>query len=272
MRVDPQSYSDRRDVPKYTPAEVALYIGIKESTLRNWFFGYSKHIRNETVFYRELVKPAIHNPHGPSLSFFNLAEAHVLAATRQDWSQEPKAAESSVLTPAAHPRFGSPSNRLGKPIKISMQAIRHAIAYISDKFPSPHPLITNHFYTNGKQLFIKIIEGDLGAQLVINLSQLGQLGFESILDAYLKRIDRDSQGMPLKVYPLRNIRDDDRSIVIMSNVASGRPTIAGTGVRAEAVWHRSQAGESVSDLSDDYGIDPSVIEKAISYFASAKAA
>ena len=153
-----------------------------------------------------------------------------------------------------------------------MQAIRHAIDYVSERYPSNHPLISNQFYTNGKHLFIKVLEEQVGEQLVINLSKFGQLGFASILDAYLQRIDRDSSGLPLKIYPLRNVGDEDRSIVIMSGVASGRPTITGTGIRAEAVWNRAKAGETVDELSDDYGIESSAIEKAISYFTHVKAA
>src|SRR5690242_20114536 len=81
MRVNPRAYSDRSEVPKYKLAEVALYLGVKERTLHNWFFGYSARGRH----FSALIEPALHNPHGPALSFYNLAEAQVLAATRQKW-------------------------------------------------------------------------------------------------------------------------------------------------------------------------------------------
>jgi hypothetical protein len=86
MRVDPHTYGDRREVPKYNVAEVALYLGINVRTLRNWFFGYYGRSGGRAQFHNALVTPALRNPHGPSLSFYNLAEAQVLAAMRQKWS------------------------------------------------------------------------------------------------------------------------------------------------------------------------------------------
>ena len=187
QRVDPHAYSDRREIPKYRVSDVALYLGIKERTLHNWFFGSSRTIGGEKRDYERLIEPALHNPQGPSLSFFNLAEA-------------------------------------------------------------------------------------LGHALFINVSKGGQLGFASILDLYLQRIECDKSGFPIKVYPLRDVNDPDKTIVIISNVASGRPTVSGTGIRVETIWNRSQGGETTDALAEDYGIEPRVIEKAISYFTHVRAA
>ena len=152
-----------------------------------------------------------------------------------------------------------------------MQAIRNALQYVSRRAPS-HPLISQYFFTDGKHLFIRTLEDSIGHHLVINVSRLGQLGFSSILELYLQRIECDTSGWPIRVYPLRDVNDDHKSIVIIPNVASGRPTINGTGIRVEVIWNRSQAGETTEELAEDYGIAPRVIEKAISYFTNVKAA
>ena len=151
-----------------------------------------------------------------------------------------------------------------------MQAIRHAIEYISADSPL-HPLISQYFYTDGKSLFVRKVEEEIGHHLTVNVSRFGQIAFSSILDIYLDRIERDKSG-PIKVYPLRRAGDADKSIVILPGVASGRPTINGTGIRAEVIWNRSRAGETTEELAEDYGIEPRVIEKAISYFTDIKAA
>lgn len=270
MRVDPRAYPDRREVPKYRPDEVALYLGIKPRTLRNWFFGYHYSARGKKHIADRLVQPAAYNPYGPSLSFYNLAEAQVLAATRQKWTLEP-AVEPAILA-IARPKFGAKPRRKTD-IQVSIQAIRNAIDYVSQWSPV-HPLISQYFFTDGKQLFVKQVEehlGKHGEHLTVNVSRFGQMAFSSILDLYLERIERDSTG-PVKVYPLRRADDRDKSIVIMPNVASGRPIIAGTGIKVETIWNRYQSGELPEQLSQDYDIDLSGIEKAISYFADAKAA
>src|SRR5579864_1673780 len=96
MRVDPKGYSDRREIPKYKTSEVAVYLGINERTLHNWFFGYHRTIGGVRRSYDRLIEPALHNPHGPALSFYNLAEAQVLASIRQKWTV---ARESEPLAP-----------------------------------------------------------------------------------------------------------------------------------------------------------------------------
>lgn len=262
MRVNPRSYPNRREVPKYTLAEVALYLAVKERTLHNWFFGYNAGGQK----FASLIVPALRNPYGPSLSFYNLAEAQVLAATRQKWVLGPR---PEPLIQGTRPLFGFKPRKKTE-IQISMQAIRRAIHYVSSESPV-HPLISQYFFTDGKSLFVKKVEEILGHQLTVNVSRSGQIAFSSILDAYLGRIERDGSG-PIKVFPMRTIEDPDKSIVIIPSVASGRPIISGTGIRVEAIWSRYQAGESVEALSEDYGIDPSAIQKAISYFADVKAA
>ncbi len=151
-----------------------------------------------------------------------------------------------------------------------MQAIRHAIEYVSSESPR-HPLISQYFYTDGKSLFVKKVEEEIGHHLTVNVSRFGQIAFSSILDMYLDRVEHDESG-PIKVYPLRSAEEADKSIVILPSVASGRPIINGTGIRVEVIWNRSRAGETTEELAEDYGIEPRVIEKAISYFTDVKAA
>jgi uncharacterized protein (DUF433 family) len=238
MNIDPRRYSDRREVPKYSITEAALYLRLRPRTLHTWFFGRSYHVKDELRFWLPLAIPAEHDPHGPSLSFYNLAEAHVLSATRG--------------------------------FKIRPVRIRLAMDTLVKMYPTiEHPLISREFETDGKDIFIRTLEGE---GVLVNLSAGGQLGLGPILNAYLKRIDRDLAGWPLRVYPVRESVGEAKRIVIIPTVASGRPTIAGTGVRVETIWNRAQNGETPEDLADDYGIDTVAIKEAISYFADVKAA
>ena len=123
MRIYPSRNHDRREVPRYTIAEVALYLGLRPRTLHTWFFGRAYAAKGTKEFWSPLATPAERNPRGPALSFYNLAEAHVLAATGQGFS-------------------------------ISVKAIRHAIDTLLRLYPSEHPLISRYFETDGPDVFI----------------------------------------------------------------------------------------------------------------------
>jgi uncharacterized protein (DUF433 family) len=148
-----------------------------------------------------------------------------------------------------------------------MDALRHAIDYVNREFPAAHPLLSQEFYTNGTDLFIKTLEE------TINVSRRGQFGLKPILDLYLARIERDNKKLPLRLYPLTSAdAQEDRPIVMTPGISSGRPTIAGTGIPATVVWQRARAGETLDALADDYDVPKEKLEKAIEYVDRLKAA
>src|SRR5262249_11369553 len=138
--------------------------------------------------------------------------------------------------------------------------------YVKQRRPlSKHPLISTQFYTDGKDLFIKEVESTISA------SQKGQLGLEPILEAYLERIDRDDNGYPTRLFPLRigKGKEQPKRVAIDPNLSSGQPVIAGTGIMVSIVHARLRAGETIKTLANDYGLKPSEIEEAIEYFEAA---
>lgn len=241
-KINPRNYADAREVPRYSVAEVALYLHLKPRTVHSWFFGRAYATSQGKTFWNPVAIPAAHDPHGYSLSFFNLAEAHVLASTRKDFN-------------------------------ISMKSIRFAMNELVKKYASAqgHPLLSKDFETDGCDLFIRELAAH-GEEVVLNLNKPDQLGLKEMMDGYLKRIVRDARYMPTKVFPVVDHDMRDRTIVISQGVAAGRPTIAGTGIRASAVWNRYKAGETEAELADDYGVNEQEIKKAITYFSSLRAA
>ena len=87
-----------------------------------------------------------------------------------------------------------------------------------------------------------------------------------IIEAALRRIERDHQGIPVKLYPFtRNNKNDPTMVVIDPALSAGRPVIAGTGLATEVIAERYKAGETVAELSKDYDRENSEIEEAIRY-------
>jgi len=241
-KVNPRNYTDPREVPRYSVAEASLYLHLKPRTVHNWFFGRYYSTKEGKIFWNPVAVPSAHDPHGFSLSFFNLAEAHILTATRNDFD-------------------------------ISMKSIRFAMDELVRKYPDArnHPLLSKDFETDGCDLFIREL-AQQGEEVILNLNRPGQYGLKEMMEGYLKRIVRDDHYLPTKIFPVLDHDLADRTIVISQGVAAGRPTIAGTGIRAAAVWNRFKAGETEAELADDYGINEQEIKKAIGYFTSLRAA
>jgi uncharacterized protein (DUF433 family) len=56
-----------------------------------------------------------------------------------------------------------------------------------------------------------------------------------------------------------------RPIAIDPSIAFGRPVLLRAGVSTGAIADRIDAGESVTDLAEDYGLSPAEIEEAVLY-------
>jgi len=166
------------------------------------------------------------------LSFFNLTELHMLAAIRRQH-------------------------------EIPMQKVRAAIDYLVKNnhgtWNKKHPLISKNLETDGIDLFVRRY-GDLA-----NISMDGQMAMKEILQAALQRIERNPHGIPIKLFPFTrtDVTDAPEMVVIDPALSGGRPVIAGTGLATEIIAERYKAGESMWELSHDYGRSNEEIEEAI---------
>ena len=177
-----------------------------------------------------LIEVADTNP--VALSFLNLVELHVLAAIRRKHA-------------------------------VPMPKVRHAIDYLrentQDESDQLHPLISKQLQTDGLDLFIE----QYGR--LVNISSAGQLAMRVIIEAALRRIERDRRGIPIKLYPFTrsNVNDAPAMVVIDPTLSAGRPVITGTGLATEVITERYKAGETVAELAEDYDREEAEIEEAI---------
>lgn len=215
-----------RELPAYGIREAAHYLRIPESTLRSWILGRYYPTGAGKKFFEPLIRTP--HPNRPVLSFVNLVEVHVLDAIRRQH-------------------------------EISLGNIRRALDYLARHFRSKHPLANHHFETDGIDLFIERY-GRL-----INISQAGQLALRSLLQAHLRRIERDTAGLPIRLYPFTRKRDPEepKFVVIDPYVCFGRPVLVGTGIPTDVIAERYKAGESIDELAKDYGRSRLEIEEAI---------
>jgi hypothetical protein len=188
-------------VPSYGISETAHYLLVPPATVRSWVAGR----RYPTKQGKKYFKPVVEIPEGPAriLSFINLVEVHVLDAIRREHA-------------------------------VPLDKIRIAMKYLREHFGSQHPLAEERFATDGVDLFV-----DKYGEL-INVSRDGQLALKNLLQAHLRRIDRDPKGVALRLYPVTRKRSNDepRAIVIDPFVSFGRPVPAGTGIATSVVAER----------------------------------
>jgi uncharacterized protein (DUF433 family) len=94
----------------------------------------------------------------------------------------------------------------------------------------------------------------------------GQAVLREILESSLARIEWEG-GLAARLYPWVRTGDtavaQPKTIVVDPRRGFGQPSIAGTGIEARVVAERYRAGESISDLAKDYGVEVLQIEDAI---------
>jgi len=170
----------------------------------------------------------------PLLSFVNLVEVHVLDALRHEH-------------------------------EIPLQRTRSVLRLLNRLFPGvAHPLADQDLLTLGGEVFVD----DLGR--LISASDEGQIAIRELLEAHLRRVDRDPAGRASRLYPFTRKRQDAESllreprlVVIDSEVQFGRPVLAGTGIPTLVIADRYKAGESIADLARDYDRPEEEIQEAI---------
>ncbi|MGH9203418.1 MAG: DUF433 domain-containing protein, partial [Vicinamibacterales bacterium] len=101
---------------------------------------------------------------------------------------------------------------------------------------------------------------------LINLSASGQLAMRRLLDEHLKRVEWDDWQFPVRLYPFVSSESTaDRPIVIDPTISFGRPIVARMGISTSTIADRIDAGETVTELAQDYGLDQTEIEQAVMY-------
>lgn len=218
---------DPRELALYTPSDAAYYLGIHPRTLGTWINGRKYPTTTGEKFFAPVID--VVDPENGLLSFFNLAELHVLAATRYEH-------------------------------QVGFDAVREAMDTIRKKYPQEkHPLISQDFKTNGVDIFLQSVNE------TENLSRPKQLNFKTIMDEFLRNVIPDEDNLAKKIYPVIKDQPDDHVISITYGVSSSQPVIDGRGVPVWLIYDRHRAGESIEDLADDFSIPPEKVNRAILY-------
>ena len=224
---------DPRILPAYSLTDAARCIGGSPATLRTWFKGRSYATQSGIRRSPNLLSPASPD----ALSFQNLVQAHVVQGIRKHYH-------------------------------IPMHRVRKALGYLHECMGSLDLLASDKFYHDGENLLLKIQDQ------LISLSERGQSVSEPILSQYLHRIAYGKDGLASRLYPFLHTSTglyQPQHIMIDPRIAFGKPCLKRLGVKTEIIADRFLAGETIEDLTADYGAKPEEIQEAIRW-SSRKAA
>jgi uncharacterized protein (DUF433 family) len=217
--------SDVREMPAYTTSEAAHYLCIPKATVNAWVKGTTYTVRGAQKRFHRVIELPDESPN--LMSFYNLAEAHVLRALRTDYM-------------------------------ISLPVIRKALDFIRKEFGWERPLIQEQFRTNGVTLFVerlgKLIDATQPKQSLL-----------PILKEHLDRIEWENE-FAARLFPFTRLVEGTaapRAIVIDPTRSFGRPLLDRLGVTTNVIAERYKAGDSIAKLVEEYGGPEADIEEAI---------
>jgi uncharacterized protein (DUF433 family) len=217
----------RFDIPLYTTAESARFLGVPTSTFATWAKGYVRRpAGRSSVIGMPIVTSISAEPGYPTVPFVGLAEAMILAAFR---------------------RGG-----------VSLQHIRRAVAIIRGELGLDHALASKRLYTDGAVILYDYAETKQDHELG-GLTEVvsRQRVFAPVVEEYLKRIEYGRDG-----WAARLISPATRQplVVVDPERSFGQPIFIHGAVRVEDVLDRWRAGEPLSDVAEDFGVPAEDVE------------
>lgn len=155
---------------------------------------------------------------------------------------------------------------------IHIRQIRGAVEELRREKASKFPLADYQLATRGRKIYLE----DDGNEL-ISLTAGGQHAFTEILTPFLKRVDRNTQGIAARLFPFTRAEyrqsplSAPRVVVIDPAVAFGKPVLVDSRISTAFLLSRKRGGATIQQLARDYGRSEKEIEEAI-YLEQAKAA
>jgi uncharacterized protein (DUF433 family) len=142
---------------------------------------------------------------------------------------------------------------------IPLPKVREALAFMKKRMKSERPLVERAFQTDGVSLFVEELSS------LVNVTQEGQIEMKQLLLAHLHRIERDSAGLPIRLYPFTRSGTQAREapVQIDPTIAFGRPSLRGRAVPTAVLADRFKAGEPMTTLAEDLDVTVAIIEDAI---------
>jgi len=150
---------------------------------------------------------------------------------------------------------------------LSAVRVRSAISLASEVIGQNHPLSTNRFRTDGREIFLQVIETDEKGQQRERLLNLfrRQYEFKGIVEPILRTVDFTEDGNPLQWWPCGR----QGQIVIDPNRSFGQPIDSASSVPT-AVLAAAARLDGVKRAARAYDVSEASVLRSVEFEKSAE--
>jgi uncharacterized protein (DUF433 family) len=143
---------------------------------------------------------------------------------------------------------------------VKLPEIRAARDYVQITLKSEYPFAQYRFKTEGKSLWLDYqqVEGETGRGKLLKANQAGQLAWEDIIGR-LQEFEYERKGVVVRWH----VTGPGSPIVLDPRIAFGAPAIEGT--QTWVLKGRWQAGESLDEIADDFGLKEAEVRAALEF-------
>jgi uncharacterized protein (DUF433 family) len=144
---------------------------------------------------------------------------------------------------------------------LPLRRIQDTRDYVAKELRTAFPFAAYRFKTDGKSLLMDYeqIEGRKGKGKLLNATAKGQLAWDAIIGRRLKEFVYEGRGQAIKWH----VAGVESPILIDPQIAFGTPTIK--GMPTWIVRERWEAGESIEDIGEDFGLKPRDVARALEF-------
>lgn len=111
---------------------------------------------------------------------------------------------------------------------------------------------------DGRDILMNLADDSAAAEWARARDQQG--GLPGVIERGLTPITWAEDGYPQRV---RLTAYEEADVIVDPRFAFGQPIVADRGVRAEDIIQMFRAGDSVSDVADEFGVDPRIVEAIV---------
>lgn len=220
----------------YSFADAARFIGAKPRELRRWAIGYTHKARNgEDVFSSPLWRTQLSDTNIDGLGFKDLIELRFVHAFRSEG--------------------------------VSIQLIRRTLEVARERLSAPYPFTCKKFRTDGKRIFLEVIE-ETGDESLIDVERQQNVIQKVIGPSLREGVELDIEGEATRWFPLKN----SHAIVFDPKRKFGQPILTEFGVPTIAVADAVKAeGGNAKRVAKFYDLPLAAVRKALEFESKASA-
>lgn len=146
---------------------------------------------------------------------------------------------------------------------VSLKRIRETNAFCRVYLREPRPLVTQKFKVAGKDIFL-----DTDFDVLVDVGRsAGAFAWREVLEPFLEDVEYENE-LARRWWPLGK----GHMVVVDPDYGFGLPVVEGVGVRTEIIAERHDAGDSIEEITYDFGVTPKQIKDALLWEAPNEAA